>query len=204
LTVAPSAQSWRRAWQQCGMSLPVIDLTHLITNFKDMLAPSSPSVATSAQVLRRLRTCSGHAETRLSSCSCATTMACNEHAAAPPFLVVRPGAGNGILVPPGGGKAFDEAYMLRFCLSCLCPTFNCPVCLDDKPTSGGGEMLDSNGFTINAPNSFPCGHLICRPCTRQLMPFRVRGVTCPVCREVSPTWTVDDDGFGGGKLVECP
>ena len=194
----------------CGMSLPVIDLTHLITNFKDMLAlhfftvgcdfgsSASPFAGCFLYVQRTRRNAPFFLFVR------ETTMACNEHAAAPPFLVVRPGAGNGILVPPGGGKALDEAYMLRFCLSCLCPTFNCPVCLDDKPTSGGGEMLDSNGFTINAPNSFPCGHLICRPCTGQLMPFRVRGVTCPVCREVSPTWTVDDDGFGGGKLVECP
>lgn len=194
----------------CGMALPVTDLTHLITDFKDMLALHSFIIGCDfGSTASPFAGCCLYLQRTRSNAPFflfvrETTMACNGHAAAPPFLVVPPGDNNGILVPPGGGKALDEAYMLRFCLSCLCPTFNCPICLDSKPTSGDGKVLDSNGLDVSVPNSFPCGHLICRSCTAQLMPFRVRGVTCPVCREVSPTWIVESDGLGGGKLVECP
>lgn len=101
------------------------------------------------------------------------TMSANRHAPAPPFMVIRE-EGDGLVVPPTGGRHLEMESMLRFCLSILTPTWTCPVCL--------GDFKNGPEHTVDFPQTFDCGHFICQLCLGRLYPVGSLGITCPVCR----------------------
>ena len=101
------------------------------------------------------------------------TMSANQHAPAPPFMVIRE-EGEGLVVPPTGGHHLEMESMLRFCLSVLTPTWTCPVCL--------GDFKNGPEHTVDFPQTFGCGHFICQLCLGGLYPAGSLGITCPVCR----------------------
>ena len=123
----------------------------------------------------------------------------------PPFLMVRDKQGEGLMVPPGGGTPLNKDYMLRFLSSCLLSAYDCPVCLEHLSMTDPTDPGDT--FAPGTPNSFPCGHLVCQPCTARLFPVPPRGITsggitCPVCRASWPHFQARDNGAGGANIME--
>ena len=189
-----------------GIDDPVVDLTPHIASFKEMLALYFFSVGNDfGATLSCFSSCFMYAQRTVETEPFflfvrELTMSANKHAPVPAFLMCRPKAG-GLTVPPGnGGKALDQAAMLRFFLSVLVPTFTCPVCYEKLPTGVGED--ESDDLEHGDAQAFPCGHLICRTCLAKLPGTVQRGVTCPICRETWENWSIRVNHVGRANLVE--